>query len=95
MRFSYKNNDYKQVVANIGRGGAFILTKEKFDLGGKLTLTVPVSKIRKKIKLTGWIVRISPEGIGISFERRAGRERRSDLDRRTGLERRKSIRIKI
>ena len=95
LHFSYKNKDYKQVIANIGRGGAFILTKEKFDLGGKLTLTVPVSKKRKEIKVTGWIVRISPAGIGISFERRVGRERRSDLDRRTGLERRSSRRIKI
>ncbi len=95
LRFSYKNNDYKQVVANIGRGGAFILTKEKFNLGGKITLTVPRSQNRKEIKIAGWIVRISPDGIGVSFERRAGPERRSDLDRRTGLERRRRGRVKI
>ena len=88
LRFSYRNNDYQQVVANIGRGGAFISTKEKFALGGKLTLTVPGSQSRKEVKVAGWIVRTSPDGIGVSFERRAGRERRHDLDRRTGSERR-------
>ena len=88
LHFSYRNNDYKQVVTNIGRGGAFISTKEKFALGGKLTLTVPGSQSRKEVKVTGWIVRTSPDGIGVSFERRASRERRNDLDRRTGSERR-------
>jgi Tfp pilus assembly protein PilZ len=89
LHFSYSNNDYKQVVANIGRGGAFISTKEKFVLGGRLTLIVPGSQRRKELKVTGWIVRTSPDGIGVSFERRTGRERRSDLDRRTGSERRR------
>ena len=88
LLFSFNRNEYKGFVFNIGRGGAFILTKENFVLGGKLKLVVPNLKIRKKIKVTGWIVRISPEGIGVSFERRISRERRNDLDRRTGLERR-------
>ena len=88
LHFTYDHNDYKQFVTNIGRGGAFISTKENFSLGGKLSLTIPGSKSRKDVKVTGWIVRISEEGIGVSFDRRSGRERRSDLDRRTGLERR-------
>ena len=95
LHFSHKNNNYKQVVANIGRGGAFILTKEKYAMGAKLILTVPGSPSRKEVKVTGWIVRISPDGIGVSFERRAGRERRHDLDRRTGSERRRRKRGRI
>jgi Tfp pilus assembly protein PilZ len=86
--FAYDNREYQGIVTNIGRGGAFILTQENFVLGGKLKLVIPQLKARKAVKVTGWIVRTSPEGIGVSFERRAGRERRSDLDRRTGLERR-------
>lgn len=88
LRFSYDSNEYKGFVSNIGRGGAFILTKEKFFLGGRIKLVVPKLKTRQEIKLTGWIVRKSPEGIGVSFERRTGWERRNDLDRRTGSERR-------
>ena len=86
--FSYDRHEYKGFVSNIGRAGAFILTTENFDLGGRIKLAIPELKTRKEVKVTGWIVRISPEGIGISFERRASRERRSDLDRRTGLDRR-------
>lgn len=95
LRFSFKKQEYKGFVANIGRGGAFILTKEKFALGGRIKLAVPGRKTRKEVKVTGWIVRVSPEGIGLSFERRSGRERRSDLDRRTGSERRDRKRRKI
>ncbi len=95
LHFSYKNKHYKQAVTNIGRGGAFILTKEKFDLGGQLTFTIHGTQSRTKLKLNGWVVRTSPDGIGVSFERRTGRERRNDLDRRTGLERRSSRRVKI
>jgi Tfp pilus assembly protein PilZ len=90
--FAYDNREYQGIVTNIGRGGAFILTKENFALGGRLKLVIPRLKAGKAVKVAGWIVRKSPEGIGVSFERRAGRERRSDLDRRTGLERRGRIR---
>ena len=88
LLFFCDSNEYKGFVFNIGRGGAFILTKKNFVLGGRLKLVVPNLKIRKKVTVTGWIVRISPEGIGVSFDRRIARERRSDLDRRTGSERR-------
>ena len=95
LHFSFEHNDYKQFVTNIGRSGAFITTREKFPLGGKITLTVPGTQRGKEATVTGWIVRTSPEGIGVSFERRSGQERRSDLDRRTGLERRSRKRRKI
>jgi Tfp pilus assembly protein PilZ len=88
LLFSCDRHEHKGLVSNIGRGGTFILTKENFVLGSQVKLVVPAVKSRKEIKETGWIVRISLEGIGISFERRSGRERRYDLDRRTGLERR-------
>ena len=95
LYFSFEQNDYKQFVTNIGRSGAFISTREKFPLGGKITLTVPGTQRGKEAKVTGWIVRTSMDGIGVSFDRRSGRERRSDLDRRTGLERRSRKRRKM
>ena len=95
LRFSYNSIEYRGLADNIGRGGAFILTTEKFVLGGRIKLAVPGWKTRKEVKVTGWIVRISPEGIGVSFERRAGRERRNDLDRRTGSDRRGRKKRKI
>ena len=88
LRFSHKGREYKGVVTDIGRGGAFITTPNNFVLGARLKLVIPQVKRRKAVAVTAWVVRISPEGIGLSFERRAGRERRSDLDRRTGFDRR-------
>ena len=88
MSFSDNRSEYQGFVSNIGKGGAFILTKEQFSLGGRIKLVLPGWKTRKEAKVTCWIVRIALKGIGVSFERRSGRERRSDLDRRTGLERR-------
>jgi len=94
--FYYESIEYRGFAVNIGRRGAFILTKEKFVLGGRIKISATRLKSRRKVMVTGWIVRISPEGIGVSFERRVGRERRCDLDRRTGMERRgrKTARIR-
>ena len=88
LRFFYEGREYTGIVTDIGRGGAFISTKEIFVLGARLKLAIPQLKRRKAVAVTGWIVRTSPQGIGVSFERRTGRERRSDLDRRTGFDRR-------
>ena len=95
LRFTYDNDEYKGLVTNIGRGGVFIVTKEKLVLGGRIKLVLPGSKTRKEVWVSGWVVWISSDGIGVSFERRSGRERRSDLDRRTGLERRDRKRRRI
>ena len=95
LRFAYDSDEYKGLVTNIGRGGVFIVTKEKLVLGGRIKLVLPGSKTRQEVMVSGWVVWISSDGIGVSFERRSGRERRSDLDRRTGLERRDRKRRRI
>ena len=95
LRFVYDSDEYKGLVTNIGRGGVFIVTKKKLVLGGRIKLVLPESKTRQEVMVSGWVVWISSDGIGVSFERRSGRERRSDLDRRTGLERRDRKRRRI
>ena len=87
--FTYKYRHLKGLVANISRGGAFVVTGSKISLGAKINLVIHGSKYHKDVRLRGWIVRWGPEGIGVSFDRRSGRERRYDLDRRIGLDRRK------
>ena len=94
LKFRHNHVEYTGFVANIGRGGAFILTEEQFDIGAKITLIVPGIHTRKKVNVTGRIVRLTPDGIGVGFERRSGRERRGDTDRRTGQDRRASERHK-
>jgi Tfp pilus assembly protein PilZ len=87
--FISKNRNYKGLITNISRGGAFIETQNKFSVGQIITLVLAGYKNRKEVKLRGCIVRLSLRGVGLIFERRrAHKNRRSDLDRRTGLDRR-------
>lgn len=79
-------------MINISRSGVFIETQNKFLFGQTIELVIPSIKNNKTMRLNGWIVRLSPTGIGVTFkrilERRSGKERRSDLDRRNGFDRR-------
>jgi Tfp pilus assembly protein PilZ len=92
--FTSKNNRYKALISDIGRGGAFILTKHKFNLGQTIQLTIPGYKMDKDVKIKGWIVRRNQNGIGVRFDRRSGLNRRSDLDRRVRWDRREKHRRK-
>ncbi len=88
----------KGLIINISRSGVFIETKNKCFLGQAIELVIPNKKIDKRIRIKGWIVRLSRTGIGVTFkgalERRTGTERRSDLDRRRGLDRRNNRRYR-
>jgi len=88
--FTSKNQHAAGLATNISRGGAFIEIGSKISLGERINLVIHASKNHKGLRLRGWIVRLGPEGVGVSFDRRSGRERRYDLDRRTGLNRRKA-----
>ncbi len=80
--FTTKNRNYKGFVTNISRSGAFIVTAHKFALGQKITLVIPGDKKHSDMKLSGSVVRLSPKGAGIKFDRRTGIERRKGGDRR-------------
>ena len=87
--FTTKYQYVKGLATNISRGGAFVETGSKISLGERINLVIQASKNHKGVRLRGWIVRLGRQGVGVSFDRRSGRERRHDLDRRTGLDRRK------
>ena len=90
----FKSGDQhcRGLMINISRSGVFIETKKKFLFGQTIEMLIPNIKKNKNIRINGWIVRLSPTGIGVTFkrilERRSGKERRSDLDRRNGFDRR-------
>jgi Tfp pilus assembly protein PilZ len=90
--FKSRRQRYKGLMINMSRSGVFIETQNKFLFGQKIELVIPNTKNDKNLRMTGWIVRLSQTGIGVTFkrilERRSGKERRSDLDRRHGLDRR-------
>lgn len=94
LYFISNNQNYKGLITNISRGGAFIETLINFSVGQIIILVVPGHKGRKTLKLKGCIVRLNRSGVGVKFDRRkAVRNRRSDLDRRSGLDRRASRRL--
>ena len=93
VAFRCGNQQYnKGLIINISRSGVFIETRKKCFFGQPIELVIPYKKIDKRVKIKGWIVRLSQTGIGVTFkktlERRSGKERRSDLDRRSGSDRR-------
>ena len=96
--FKCHHQHHKGLIINISRSGVFIETKNKFFFGQEIELVIPNIKIDKSFKLDGWIVRLSQNGVGVTFkrilERRSGKERRSDLDRRRGLDRRNNRRYR-
>ena len=90
LLFTFKHRRAKGLVTDISRGGAFVETASKISLGERINLVIHGSNKRQGVRLRGWVVRWGPQGVGVSFDRRSGRERRYDLDRRTGLDRRKT-----
>jgi Tfp pilus assembly protein PilZ len=89
LTFTAKNHDCNGLVTNISRGGAFIETGSRLSLGAIINLIIVENKRHKYLRVRGWVVRVAAQGVGVSFDRRSGKERRYDLDRRTGLDRRK------
>ncbi len=85
MFFGSNCKTYKGLITNISRGGAYIVTRNKFYVGQFIQLVIPADKNRKEVKLKGWVVRLTPEGLGVRFDRRTGRDRRNRIDRRCKL----------
>ncbi|UCG20498.1 MAG: AAA family ATPase [Deltaproteobacteria bacterium] len=66
--FAVQGRAYRGFIHNISAGGAFIETRESFEVGAEITMTFLSSKDRKPIKVTGEIVRSGPQGIGVRFK---------------------------
>jgi Tfp pilus assembly protein PilZ len=80
--FSTNNRKYTGSITNISHGGAFITTKKKFALGQFILLDIGEDQTCKAVRLKGWVVRLSPNGVGVKFDRRIRRDRRKKVDRR-------------
>ncbi len=80
--FTTKNRKYNGFITNISRGGTFITTKNKFALGQMIQIDIREDKTCKNVTLKGWVVRLSPNGVGVKFERRMRPDRRKKSDRR-------------
>ena len=69
MVVDYSTHDraYKDYIQNIGTGGVFIETRTPLSVGQVISLSFPLPDYQKYIKITGEVVRVSPQGIGVKF----------------------------
>lgn len=82
IAFIAKDTEYKGLITDISRGGAFIQTKTKMSLGQMINLCIQGDQSCKDVNIKGWVVRLSPNGIGVKFDRRLRTDRRKNSDRR-------------
>jgi len=66
--YSVEDHFYKSHIQNISAGGVFIQTRMPFKAGQGVSLTFPLPGYQKYIKITGEIVRATPQGIGVKFK---------------------------
>ena len=79
VNYVVEGKAFNGYINNISSKGVFIETKELFQLESSITLTFLLPNSNDHIRADGKIVRLTPDGIGISF----------DLDIQTLLDRQK------
>jgi uncharacterized protein (TIGR02266 family) len=58
---------YRDYIQNISADGVFIDTRMPFAVGQEVTLSFPLPNHQRYIRITGEVVRTSPQGIGVQF----------------------------
>lgn len=66
--YATQGHAYRDFIRNISAGGVFIETPMPFSVGQELSLTFALPIYQKHIKITGEIVRIDSQGIGVKFK---------------------------
>lgn len=64
----YHHRAYNNYVKDISVGGVFMETREPFSQGEAILLTLSMAHYSKPFKITGEIVRLTPEGVGVKFK---------------------------
>jgi Tfp pilus assembly protein PilZ len=59
---------YEDFLLDISAGGVFIETRAVFTVGQSLTLTFPMPGHQHFINVTGRVVRVEGNGIGVQFD---------------------------
>ena len=67
--YSVDNRFYKDFLRDISKGGVFMETRVPLSMGAEIAMSFPMPKKNQSLKVTGIIVRVSPEGVGIQFKR--------------------------
>jgi len=66
--YTTQGHAYRDFIQNISPGGVFIETPMSFRIGQELSLTFELPSCQHHIKISGEVVRTSPQGIGVKFK---------------------------
>ena len=69
VNFAAKGRAYQNFIQDISLEGVFIETKEPFEVGEDLLLTIAYHKEQRPFKIEGTVVRNPPNGIGVKFKK--------------------------
>jgi len=67
VRYTNKDGLSSGVIRDISLGGMFVLSQRVFSLGQSLSVSFSPPNFEKTIWITGDVMRITPEGIGVKF----------------------------
>ena len=69
VNYAVQGEAYEDFVQDISAGGIFIETQIHFVLGQSLAITLPLPGHQHFIQVTGEVVRQTPHGIGVKFNK--------------------------
>lgn len=68
VNYAVKRRAYQDFIQNIGTGGVFIETREKFSIGDEILLTISYTDEARPFKISGKVVHVNSTGVGIRFK---------------------------
>ena len=91
--YTTQGHAYRGFIQNISPGGVFIETPMSFSVGQELSMTFALPTCQKHIKISGEVVRTSPQGIGVKFK--IAKDHQKAAGRKGLVERRKHERFQL
>jgi Tfp pilus assembly protein PilZ len=67
VNYAARGEAYEDFIQDISAGGVFIETHVHFVAGQTLSITLPLPGHQRFIQVSGEVVRVSPQGIGVRF----------------------------
>jgi Tfp pilus assembly protein PilZ len=67
VRYTNKDGLSSGLIRDISLGGVFILSRRAFSLGQSLSVSFSPTDFEKTVWITGDVMRVTPEGIGVRF----------------------------
>lgn len=70
--YSTDDQSYKDIIKDISASGLFIETQMPFSVGRDVKMKFRLNEGRKLIQISGEIVRVASQGIGVKFKKSNG-----------------------